>query len=49
MTLMEGRTDAASNEARAFLPGRAAFFYFLVLSGTIVTLAPLIARLDTGR
>ncbi len=46
---MNGRSPAADGQAqRAWLPPRAAVFFFLVLSGTVVALAPLLSRLDSG-
>ena len=45
---MNGRSPAADTQAqRAWLPPRAAVYFFLVLSGTVVTLAPLLSRLDS--
>ena len=45
---MNGRSPAADRQAqRAWLPPRAAVYFFLVLSGTVVTLAPLLSRLDS--
>ena len=49
MTFMEGRSEAAGELSRAWLPPRAALFFFLVLSGTIVALAPLLSRLGSDR
>jgi diguanylate cyclase (GGDEF)-like protein/putative nucleotidyltransferase with HDIG domain len=47
---MNGRSPAADGQIqRAWLPPRAAVYFFLVLSGTVVTLAPLLARLSSGR
>ena len=44
---MEGRSEAVGEIARAWLPPRAALFFFLVLSGTVVALAPLLSRLGS--
>jgi hypothetical protein len=45
---MNGRSPAADIQAqRAWLPPRAAVYFFLVLSGTVVTLAPLLSRLGS--
>ena len=49
MNRMNGRSSAADGQAqRAWLPPRAAVYFFFVLSGTVVTLAPLLARLGSG-
>ncbi|HEY4977317.1 MAG TPA: diguanylate cyclase [Gaiellaceae bacterium] len=47
---MNGRSPAAEagQAQRAWLPPRAAVYFFIVLSGTVVTLAPLLSRLGTG-
>jgi len=44
---MNFRTRAADEQARAWLPPRAALFYFLVLGTAMVVTVPLLARLDT--
>ena len=50
MTPMEeGRSEAVGELSRAWLPPRAALFFFLVLSGTVVALAPLLSRVDSDR
>src|ERR1035437_9798233 len=49
MNRMNGRSPAADGQAQsAWLPPRAAVYFFLVLSGTGVTLAPLLSRLRSG-
>jgi diguanylate cyclase (GGDEF)-like protein/putative nucleotidyltransferase with HDIG domain len=45
----EGRSEAVGELSRAWLPPRAALFFFLVLSGTVVALAPLLSRVDSDR
>jgi diguanylate cyclase (GGDEF)-like protein/putative nucleotidyltransferase with HDIG domain len=45
-----GRNPAADGQAQqAWLPPRAAVYFFLVLSTSVVILAPLITRLGSGR
>ncbi len=50
MNRMNGRSPAVDGQARhAWLPPRAAVFFFFVLSGSVVTLAPLVSQLGSGR
>src|SRR5664280_903116 len=50
MNRMNGPSSAAHEQAQsAWLPPRAAVYFFLVLSGTVVVLAPLLSRLSSGR
>ena len=49
MTTVDGGSEAAINRARAWLPPRAALFFFLVLSATVVVLAPLLSRVGSGK
>jgi len=50
MNRMNGRSPAADGQGQSvWLPPRAAVYFFLVLSGVVVTLAPLVSRLGSGR
>jgi diguanylate cyclase (GGDEF)-like protein/putative nucleotidyltransferase with HDIG domain len=49
MTYMESRTQAAIESARAWLPPRAALFFFLVAGTATVIFVPLLARLGSAQ